>query len=68
MKIRTEQKEIFSGTFYTSMFVTTVNGVSDIPYYIDMVALHEEYGIILSSVFNPGDNSDSKINGMLTQS
>lgn len=68
VKIRTEQKEIFSGTFYTSMFETTVNDASGVPYYIDMVVLHEEYGTVTSSVFNPGDNSDSKINGMFTQS
>lgn len=50
------------------MFEITVNDASGIPYYIDMVVLHEEYGAVTSSVFNPGDNSDSKINSMFTQS
>ncbi|MCV0393328.1 MAG: hypothetical protein K5790_08600 [Nitrosopumilus sp.] len=68
VKIRTDHKEIFSGTFYTSMFETIVNDASGIPYYVDMIVDHQEYGIVNSSVFNPGDNSDSKINGMFSQS
>ena len=66
VKIRTDQKEIFSGTFYSSMFETIVNDASGIPYYIDMTVDHQEYGVVTSSVFNPGDNSDSKINGMFS--
>jgi len=62
--IRTEQKEIFSGTFFTSMFETTVNDASGIPYYVDMVVEHEDYGTVSSSVFNTGDASDSNINGI----
>ncbi len=65
--IRTEQKEIFSGTFFTSMFETTVNDASGIPYYVDMVVEHEDYGTVTSSVFNTGDTSDSKINGIFYQ-
>jgi hypothetical protein len=62
--IRTEQKEIFSGIFFTSMFETTVNDATGIPYYVDMVVEHENYGTVTSSVFNTGDASDSKINGI----
>jgi hypothetical protein len=62
--IRTEQKEIFSGTFYTSMFETIVNDALATPYYVDMVVEHEDYGTVTSSVFNTGDASDSKINGI----
>ena len=62
--IRTEQKEIFSGIFFTSMFETTVNDATGIPYFVDMVVEHEDYGTVTSSVFNPGDDSDSKINGI----
>jgi hypothetical protein len=62
--IRTEQKEIFSGIFFTSMFETTVNDATGIPYYVDMVVEHEDYGTVTSSVFNTGDASDSKINGI----
>ncbi len=65
--IRTEQKEIFSGTFFTSMFETTVNDASGIPYFIDMVVEHEDYGTVSSSVFNDGDASDSNINGIFFQ-
>ena len=66
--IRTEQKEIFSGTFFTSMFETTINDASGIPYYVDMIVEHEDHGTITSSVFNPGDASDTKINGIFSQS
>ncbi|MFQ5497327.1 MAG: hypothetical protein ACE5DU_05510 [Nitrosopumilus sp.] len=62
--IRTEQKEVFSGTFFTSMFETTVNDANGIPYYVDMVIEHEEYGTVTSSVFNPGEDSDTKISGV----
>jgi len=65
--LRTEQKEIFSGTFFTSMFETTVNDASGIPYFIDMVVEHEDYGTVTSSVFNAGDASDSIINGIFFQ-
>ena len=65
--IRTEQKEVFSGTFFTSMFETTVNDANGIPYFVDMVIEHEDYGTVTSSVFNPGDNSDTKISGVFTQ-
>jgi len=66
--IRTEQKELFSGTFFSSMFETTVNDATGIPYFIDMIVEHEEHGTITSSVFNPGDASDTKINGVFLQS
>ncbi|MFQ5497498.1 MAG: hypothetical protein ACE5DU_06390 [Nitrosopumilus sp.] len=65
--IRTDDKEIFSGTFFTSMFETTINDATGIPYYVDMVIDHEDYGFVTSSVFNPGDNSDSNINGIFSQ-
>jgi len=65
--IRTENKEIFSGTFFTSMFETTINDASGIPYYVDMIVEHEDYGTITSSVFNSGDDSDTKINGIFSQ-
>ena len=66
--IRTVEKEIFSGTFYTSMFETNVNDATGIPYYVDMVVEHEDYGTVTSSVYNPGDSSDTKINGIFSQS
>ncbi len=62
--IRTDQKEIFSGIFFTPMFETTVNDATGIPYYVDMVVEHEDYGTVTSSVFNTGDASDSKIHGI----
>jgi hypothetical protein len=65
--IRTTDKEIFSGTFFTSKFNTNVNDATGIPYYVDMVVEHEDYGTVTSSVFNPGDSSDTKINGIFSQ-
>jgi len=65
--IRTEQREIFSGTFFTSMFETTVNNTSGMPYFVDMIVEHEDYGTVTSSVFNTGDVSDSQINGIFYQ-
>jgi YesN/AraC family two-component response regulator len=66
--IRTADREIFSGTFYTSVFDTNVNDASGIPYYIDMIVEHEDYGTVTSSVYNSGDSSDTKINGIFSQS
>jgi hypothetical protein len=66
--IRTDQKEIFSGTFFTSIFETNLNDISNQPYYVDMVVDHEDYGTVTSSVFNPGDSTDSKISGIFSQS
>jgi len=68
VKIRTDQKEIFSGTFFTSIFETTVNDAANIPYFVDLIVEHEDYGTVTSSVFNPGDASDSKIYGVFVQS
>ena len=66
--IRTADKEIFSGTFYTSMFDTNVNDSIGVPYYVDMVVEHEDYGTVTSSVYNSGDSSDAKISGIFSQS
>ena len=66
--IRTNQKEIFSGVFFTSVFETNLNDISGQPYYVDMIVDHENYGTVTSSVFNPGDSTDSKISGIFSQS
>ena len=66
--IRTADKEIFSGIFFTSKFDTNVNDATGIPYYVDMIVEHEDYGTVISSVYNPGDSSDTKINGIFLQS
>jgi hypothetical protein len=65
--IRTADKEIFSGTFFTSKFDTNVKDATGIPYYVDMIVEHEDYGTVTSSVYNPGDSSDTKINGIFSQ-
>jgi len=65
--IKTTDKEIFSGTFFTSKFDTNVNDATGIPYYVDMIVEHEDYGTVTSSVYNPGDSSDTKINGIFLQ-
>ena len=49
------------------MFETTINDTIDVPYYVDMIIEHKDYGIVTSSVFNPGDSSELKINGIFSQ-
>ena len=66
--IRNADREIFSGTFYTSVFDTNVNDAEGIPYYIDMIVEHEDYGTVTSSVYNTGDSLDTKIIGIFSQS
>ncbi len=60
--LRTTEKELFTGIFYSSMFETFVQDVTQTSYFIDMVIEHEEYGTISSSVFNPVDSPDTIIN------
>jgi hypothetical protein len=50
------------------MFDTNVNDVTGIPYYVDMIVDYEDYGKVTSPVYNPGDFSDTKINGIFSQS
>ena len=66
--IRNVDREIFSGIFYTSVFDTNVNDATGIPYYIDMIVEHEDYGTVTSSVYNTGDSLDTKIIGIFSQS
>ena len=49
------------------MFKTTINDTIDVPYYVDMIVEHENYGIVISWVFNLGDSSKLKINGIFSQ-
>ncbi|EGG42582.1 Hypothetical protein Nlim_0510 [Candidatus Nitrosarchaeum limnium SFB1] len=65
--IRTSEKEIFAGTFYTSNFKTAINDVSDTPYYMDVIIDHKIYGIVKSSIFNSGTSTDYKIIGMFAK-
>ena len=66
--LQNSEKEIFSGVFFSSMFETLVLYPSNAPYFIDMIVEHEEYGTITSSVFNPGENEDTTINGVFSKS
>jgi len=66
--LRTTEKELFTGTFYSSMFEASVNDATKTSYFIDMIVEHEEYGTIVSSVFNPVDTHDTIINGVFSQS
>lgn len=66
--LRTTERELFSGIFYSSMFETLVNDASNTAYFIDMIVEHEEYGTISSSVYNPRDAPNTIINGVFTQS
>jgi len=62
--LRTTERELFSGIFYSSMFETLVNDASNTAYFIDMVVEHQEYGTISSSVYNPRDSTNTIINGI----
>ena len=66
--LRTTEKDLFTGTFYSSMFETSVNAATKTSYFIDMIIEHEEYGTIVSSVFNPVDTPNTIINGVFSQS
>lgn len=66
--LRTTERELFSGIFYSSMFETLVNDASNTAYFIDMIVEHEEYGTISSSVYNPRDAPNTIINGVFAQS
>jgi len=66
--LRTTEKDLFTGIFYSSMFEASVNDATKTSYFIDMIVEHEEYGTIVSSVFNPVDTPDTIINGVFSQS
>ncbi len=61
--IRTSEKEVFSGTFFTSNFKTVINDVSRTSYYVDITVEHKDYGTVTSSIFNSADSIDSEITG-----
>ena len=65
--IRTSEKEIFSGTFFTSNFKTVINDISRTSYYVDITVEHNDYGTVTSSIFNSVDNIDSEITGEFYQ-
>ena len=65
--IRTSEKEIFSGTFFTSNFKTVINDVSRTSYYVDITVEHKDYGTVTSSIFDSIDNIDSEITGEFYQ-
>lgn len=65
--IRTSEKEIFSGTFFTSNFKTVINDVSRTSYYVDITVDHKDYGTVTSSIFNSVDSIDSEITGEFYQ-
>ena len=65
--IRTSEKEIFSGTFFTSNFKTVINDVSRTSYYVDIIVDHKDYGTVTSSIFNSVDSIDSEITGEFHQ-
>ncbi len=65
--LRTTERELFSGIFYSAMFETLVNDASNTAYFIDMIVEHQEYGTISSSVYNPRDSPNTIINGIFFQ-
>src|SRR3989338_9116394 len=65
--IRTSEKEIFSGTFFTSNFKTVINDISRTSYYVDITVEHNDYGTVTSSIFNSVDSIDSEVTGEFYQ-
>ena len=65
--IRTSEKEIFSGIFFTSNFKTVINDVSRTSYYVDITVEHKDYGTVTSSIFNSVDSIDSEVTGEFYQ-
>ncbi len=61
-------EELFTGIFYSSMFETIVQDVTQTSYFVDVIIEHEEYGTLSSSVFNPVDSPGSIINGIFYES
>ncbi len=66
--LRTTEKELFTGIFYSSMFETFVQDITKTSYFIDMTIEHEDYGTSSSSVFIPVDSPDTIINGVFSKS
>ncbi len=66
--MRTIDRELFTGIFYSSMFEAYVNNAPNTSYFIDMTVEHQEYGTISSSVFNPAETPETIINGVFSGS
>lgn len=66
--MRTIERELFTGVFYSSMFEAYVNDAPNTSYFIDMTVEHQEYGTITSSVFNPAGTPETTINGVFSGS
>ena len=50
------------------MFHTNVNDTTGIPYYVDIVVEHEDYGTVTSLIYNSRNSFDITINGIFSQS
>ncbi len=66
--LRTIERELFTGVFYSSTFEAYVNNAPNTSYFIDMAIEHKEYGTITSSVFNPAETPETIINGVFSGS
>ncbi len=66
--MRTIERELFTGVFYSSTFEAYVNDAPNTSYFIDMAIEHKEYGTITSSVFNPAETPETIINGVFSGS
>ena len=66
--LRTIERELFTGVFYSSTFEAYVNDAPNTSYFIDMTIEHKEYGTITSSVFNPAETPETIINGVFSGS
>lgn len=65
--MRNSERVLFSGTFRSSNFDTTISDVKNEPHLVELVIEHEEYGTLTSSAYNSGEGTN-EINGIFTRS
>lgn len=65
--MRNSDKQIFSGTYTSSQFETTVNDIPQSPHMIDMTIQNSVYGTLHASVYAPTNIRNSTISGIFTQ-
>jgi hypothetical protein len=68
VSLKNSDKEIFSGTFASSMFQATIEDVPNTPHIIEMTVQHSVYGTLHGSTYVPAGNSNSTISGIFTKS
>ena len=65
--IRTEEKVLFTGQFFSSSFETIILDASDTQHFINLVVEHTIHGQIIATAFNPAGNTDTSIFGVFSK-